>query len=75
MILKMFWRINESKSLSLSSSSNAGKIFFSMTDFGNDGRTLLRPRMNCDFSVGVLAGNESINRIVDTRTLSKYSLC
>ncbi|KAH6608566.1 hypothetical protein Trco_001912 [Trichoderma cornu-damae] len=74
-ILKTFCRIGDRRSLSFISSSNAGSSFFSRTDLGKDGKTLLRPRKNCDFSFGVFAGKVSRNRIVETRTLSKYSLC
>lgn len=74
-ILYIFCNISDRSSLSFISSSNAGSIFFSITDLGNDGKTLLRPLMNCAFSLGVLAGNASRKRMVDTRMLSKYSLC
>jgi hypothetical protein len=73
-ILKTFCRIRESRSRSLSSSSRAGRTFFSMIDLGNDGKTLFKPLRNCDFSFGVFAGKLSRNRIVDTRMLLKNSL-
>lgn len=71
-IVKTFCSTKESSSRSFVSSSNAGSTFFSMTDFGNSFKILGSPRMNCDFSFGVLAGNESKKRIVDTKMLSKY---
>ena len=74
MILKTFWRMSDASSLSFISSSRAGSTFFSMTDLGNEGNTLLRPRMNEAFSLGVLAGKPSRKRMVETRMLSKYSL-
>lgn len=73
-ILNTFCSTNDKSSLSFSSSRRAGKTFFSITDLGKDGNTLLRPLRNCVFSLGVLAGNVSRNRIVDTRMLSKNSL-
>lgn len=73
-ILNTFWRMSERSSLSFNSSSKAGNTFFSMTDFGKDGRTLFNPLMNEDFSLGVLAGKASRNRMVEIRMLSKYWL-
>ena len=75
MILKTLCRISEVSSLSFSSSRSAGSSFLSMTDLGNDGSTLIRPRRNWDFSFGVLAGKVSRKRIVDTSMLLKNSLC
>lgn len=75
MILKTFCKIKDKSSRSFISSSNAGSTFLSRTDFGNEGSTLDSPRMNCDFSFGVLAGRASRNRIVEIRILSKYALC
>ncbi|KJR82434.1 uncharacterized protein SPSK_03186 [Sporothrix schenckii 1099-18] len=73
-ILNTFCKICGASSRSFISSSRAGSTFFSMTDLGNDGSTLLSPRINDDFSPCVLAGKASRNRMVDTRMLSKYSL-
>lgn len=73
-ILKTFPRIRDRSALSLVSSSRAGSSFFSITDLGNDGRTLFRPLRNDCFSLGVFAGKDSMNRIVDTRMLSKNSV-
>lgn len=70
-IVKTFFRIKDRSSRSFISSSNAGSTFFSITDFGKDGSTRLSPRMNCAFSLGVLAGRASKKRIVDMRMLSK----
>jgi hypothetical protein len=75
MILNTFCKINDNSSRSFISSSNAGRTFFSSTDFGNEGSTCDSPRINCDFSFGVLAGRESRNRIVEIKMLSKYALC
>lgn len=74
MILKTFCIISARSSLSLSSSNRAGRIFFSITDLGNDGSILFKPRIKEAFSLGVLAGKASRKRMVDTMTLSKYSL-
>jgi len=67
--------MRDSSSLSLSSSRSAGSTFFSITDFGNEGRTLIKPLKNDCFSFAVLAGKLSRKRMVETRMLSKYSLC
>ncbi len=74
-IVKTFFKIKDRRSRSFISSSKAGRTFFSNTDLGNEGSTLDRPRMNCAFSLGVLAGRESKNRMVDIKILSKYALC
>ncbi len=70
-MVKMFFSITLNNSRSFISSNSAGRTFFSMTDLGKEGKTRGRPRMNADFSVGVLAGNASRNRIVEMRMLSK----
>lgn len=75
MSLKIFCKIKQSSSLSFISSSSAGRTFLSRTDLGNDGKTLDSPRINCDFSLGVLAGRASRKRIVEISMLSKYALC
>lgn len=72
--MKTFPRINDKSARSLVSSRSAGSSFFSITDFGNEGRTLARPLKKDDFSLAVLAGKASINRIVDTNMLSKNSV-
>lgn len=74
MILNTFPSIKDRSARSLVSSRSAGSNFFSMTDFGNEGKTLARPRRNDCFSLGVLAGKDSMKRIVDTRMLSKNSV-
>ena len=71
----MFCRIKDKRSLSFNSSSNAGTSFFSMTDFGKEGSTLVNPRKKEFFSFAVFAGKVSRKRMVETRMLSKYSLC
>lgn len=72
MILKTFCKTKARSSRSLVSSSNAGRTFFSITDFGNWFKIRGSPLMNWDFSFGVFAGNESKKRMVETRMLSKY---
>lgn len=75
MIRKTFCKTKNSNSRSLVSSNSAGKTFFSRTAFGNSFKILGRPRMNCDFSLGVFAGNASRNLIEETRILSKKFDC
>ena len=70
-IANTFVNMRASISLSFISSSRAGRTFFSRTDLGNWGIIRGRPRMNCAFSFGVLAGRASRNRMVETRMLSK----